>query len=75
MVKIPSSEENGDKRNEVQEEQGIISDEQLRRSHQAWRIGISVDYVVYSQENDIDIGKTKHPKSFDEAISCLQSSN
>lgn len=53
--------------------QVIVSDEPLRRSHHAWKSDISAGYVVYRRP--ILILVLLNPRTFDEVISCPQSSN
>jgi hypothetical protein len=48
----------------IEESQGIA----LRRSQRERRSVISDDYVVYLQESDFDIGTSKDPVSFSQAI-------
>ena len=42
----------------------------LRRSQREHRPAISDDYVVYLQESDYNIGTSKDPVSFSQAIGC-----
>ena len=45
----------------------------LRRSTRTRRSAISSDYVVYLQESDYNIGAENDPKSFSQAMSCIES--
>ena len=42
----------------------------LGRSQRERRPAISYDYILYLQESDYDIGTSKDPISFSQAISC-----
>ncbi|KAG6635812.1 hypothetical protein CIPAW_11G068500 [Carya illinoinensis] len=46
----------------------------LRRSQRDWRPAISVDYVVYLQESEFDIGTSEDPLTFSQAIERCDSS-
>ncbi|KAH9657228.1 Integrase catalytic domain-containing protein [Citrus sinensis] len=51
------------------------TDVPLRRSERIRRPTISDDYVVYLQEHDFDANSSSDPITFQEAISCLESSS
>ena len=62
--------------NEIITNEPILEEPQqstLRRSQRERRHAISDDYVVYLQESDYDIGTSKDPVSFSQAISCSDS--
>jgi len=52
-----------------------VTDVQLRRSERIRRPAISDDYVVYLQEHDFDADSSSDPITFQEAISCSESSS
>jgi phosphopentomutase len=53
----------------VEEPQGVA----LRRSQRERRFAISDEYVVYLQEFDFDIGSSKDPISFSQALESVDS--
>ncbi|KAH9735468.1 Integrase catalytic domain-containing protein [Citrus sinensis] len=52
-----------------------ITNVQLRRSERIKRLAILNDYVVYLQEHDFDADSSSDPITFQEAISCSESSS
>ncbi|KAH9678145.1 Integrase catalytic domain-containing protein [Citrus sinensis] len=52
-----------------------VTDVQLRRSERIRRPVIPDDYVVYLQEHDFDADSSSYPITFQEAISCSESSS
>ena len=62
--------------NEIITNEPIMEEPQqstLRKSQRERRPAISNDYVVYLQESDYDIGTSKDPVSFSQAIGCSDS--
>ena len=53
----------------VEKPQGVV----LRRSQRERRSAISDEYVIYLQESDFDIGLSKDPISFSQALESVDS--